>query len=137
MAEHGGGKGGNFLLGLLFGLLSGGLLSLLLAPASGEESRRWVKKTAKDVSDKAKDIPDAVKDEISNPYSKTLSFLEAQRYKLEKHWVALQEQFYAKRREQAKQREEAHEAQWREVESESVAQPTAAAHEDDPTESGV
>ena len=135
MAEHGGGKGGNFFLGLLFGLLSGGLLSLLLAPASGEESRRWVK-------EKAKEIPEAVKDEVSNPYSATLSFLEKQRYTLEKHWHTLQEQFYAKRREQAKQREEAHEAQWREVESEhsvdTTAPPAATAHhEDDPTESGV
>lgn len=89
----------NFLVGLLVGLLSGGLLALLLSPNSGEENR----KTAKRFVD---EIPDVVKDELENPYSKTSEFIDRQRFKMESAWGNIRKAMDADRIAKAKQKEE-------------------------------
>lgn len=50
----------NFLLGLLFGALLGAAIALLLAPASGEETREQLRSRADQVT---ADIRSAVEDE--------------------------------------------------------------------------
>jgi gas vesicle protein len=89
----------NFLVGLLVGLLSGGLLALLLSPNSGEENR----KTAKRFVD---EIPEVVKDELENPYSKTSEFIDRQRFKMESAWGNIRKSMDADRHAKAKQKEE-------------------------------
>jgi gas vesicle protein len=89
----------NFLVGLLVGLLSGGLLALLLSPNSGEENR----KTAKRFVD---EIPEVVKDELENPYSKTSEFIDRQRFKMESAWGNIRKAMDADRIAKAKQKEE-------------------------------
>jgi gas vesicle protein len=89
----------NFLLGLLIGLLSGGLLALLLSPKSGEENRKTAKRFVEE-------IPDVVKEEWENPYSKTSDFINKQRFKLESSWDSICKALQAERQAKAKQKEE-------------------------------
>jgi gas vesicle protein len=89
----------NFLVGLLVGLLSGGLLALLLSPQSGEENRKTAKRFVEE-------MPDVVKDEWENPYSKTSDFINKQRFKLESSWASIRKALQADRIAKAKQKEE-------------------------------
>lgn len=47
---------GDFFKGLIFGAAIGATAGILLAPKSGEETRKDIQKLAKDVGDKATDI---------------------------------------------------------------------------------
>ena len=89
----------NFLIGLLVGLLSGGLLALLLSPQTGEENRKTAKRFVEE-------IPEAVKDEWENPYSKTSDFINKQRFKIESSWASIRKALQADRIAKAKQKEE-------------------------------
>ncbi|MCX5919761.1 MAG: hypothetical protein NTW61_00315 [Candidatus Melainabacteria bacterium] len=89
----------NFLVGLLVGLLSGGLLALLLSPQSGEENRKTAKRFVEE-------MPEVVKDEWENPYSKTSDFINKQRFKLESSWASIRKALQADRIAKAKQKEE-------------------------------
>lgn len=89
----------NFLVGLLVGLLSGGLLALLLSPQSGEENRKTAKRFVEE-------MPEVVKDEWENPYSKTSDFINKQRFKLESSWASICKALQADRIAKAKQKEE-------------------------------
>ena len=89
----------NFLVGLLIGLLSGGLLALLLSPQTGEENRKTAKRFVEE-------IPEVVKDEWENPYSKTSDFINKQRFKIESSWASIRKALQADRIAKAKQKEE-------------------------------
>jgi gas vesicle protein len=63
--EKGGGVGS-----FLFGALVGAGIALLLAPQSGEETRRDIKRRAREVSDAAKDAAGELQDTVVDRYSK-------------------------------------------------------------------
>jgi gas vesicle protein len=89
----------NFLLGLLVGVLGGGLLALLLSPNTGEDNRKAVQKLAHD-------IPESIKEEIENPYSKTSDFINKQRYHLEQSLSGLKKSINSAKQTKAKEKEE-------------------------------
>jgi len=64
--EKGGGGVGSFLLGAMIG--AG--IALLLAPQSGEETRRDIKRKAREVSDAAKDAAGDLQDTVADRYSR-------------------------------------------------------------------
>lgn len=64
--EEKGGGVGSFLLGAMIG--AG--IALLLAPQSGEETRRDLKRRAREVSDAAKDAAGDLQDTVADSYSK-------------------------------------------------------------------
>jgi gas vesicle protein len=64
--EEKGGGVGSFLLGAVFG--AG--IALLLAPQSGLETRRDIKRRARQVSDAAKDAAGDLQDNVSDRYSR-------------------------------------------------------------------
>ena len=88
----------NFLLGVLFGLLTGGILSLLFSPNSGTENRRAAKKWADDTTE-------TLKEEMENPYSKLRQFVDEQKYMVEEKWNAWQKERKAARVSEAKKKE--------------------------------
>lgn len=61
-------SGGNTVVAFALGALIGAAVALLLAPASGDETRRKLKQQAKDGADrlkrKAEDLVDDVKDRV-------------------------------------------------------------------------
>lgn len=97
----------NFLVGLLVGVLTGGLLSLLYSPNSGSENRRLAKKWANDTTDDFKEGFETLKEDVvENPYSRARQFLDEKRYTLEKKWQKWQNCQDAKKIHEAKHREE-------------------------------
>lgn len=64
--EEKGGGVGSFLLGAMVG--AG--IALLLAPQSGEETRRDIKRRARQVSDAAKDAAGELQDTVADGYSR-------------------------------------------------------------------
>ena len=48
-------KGGSFAEGLVWGTLVGGVLGILFAPDKGDETRKKIKKTAKEYEEKGKE----------------------------------------------------------------------------------
>ncbi len=98
----------NFLVGMVIGLLTGSLLSLLYSPNSGPKNRRIAKKWMDDTTEDLKEGIDTLKDEVENPYSKARQFLEEKRYCLEQQWHKWQARQEAKKINEAKQKEEEH-----------------------------
>ena len=96
----------NFLVGMVIGLLTGSLLSLLYSPNSGPKNRRIAKKWMDDTTEDLKEGIDTLKDEVENPYSKARQFLEEKRYCLEQQWHKWQARQEAKKINEAKQKEE-------------------------------
>jgi gas vesicle protein len=96
----------NFLVGMVIGLLTGSLLSLLYSPNSGPKNRRIAKKWMDDTTEDLKEGIDTLKDEVENPYSKARQFLEEKRYCLEQQWHKWQARQEAKKINDAKQKEE-------------------------------
>jgi gas vesicle protein len=66
VVEEKGGGVGSFLLGAMIG--AG--IALLLAPQSGEETRRDIKRKAREVSDAAKDAAGDLQDTVADSYSR-------------------------------------------------------------------
>jgi gas vesicle protein len=66
VVEEKGGGVGSFLLGAMIG--AG--IALLLAPQSGEETRRDIKRKAREVSDAAKDAAGDLQDTVVDRYSR-------------------------------------------------------------------
>jgi gas vesicle protein len=75
------------------------LLALLLSPQSGEENRKTAKRFVEE-------MPEVVKDELENPYSKTSDFINKQRFKVESSWASIRKALQADRIAKAKQKEE-------------------------------
>lgn len=63
-------KGGGGLSSFLLGAAIGAGIALLLAPQSGEETRRDISRRAREVSDKAKDAAGDLGDTVVDRYSK-------------------------------------------------------------------
>ena len=58
-------KEGKFLFGLLTGIIIGGVLGLILAPESGEETRKKIQESTEKLKDAAEKIVNKVKKETS------------------------------------------------------------------------
>jgi gas vesicle protein len=95
----------NFLFGMVIGLLTGGILSLMYSPSSGEENRRKAKQWADDTKQWADDKKETLKEEIQNPYSKARQFVDEKRFTIEEQWNRWQNQKKAERTSVAKQKE--------------------------------
>ncbi len=57
---------GDFIKGLIFGAAVGTVAGILLAPQSGEDTRKDIKKFALDVSDKAQDLYTTSRKKVEN-----------------------------------------------------------------------
>jgi gas vesicle protein len=106
----------NFLLGMVIGLLTGGILSLIYSPNSGEENRRkaraWADDTQSTIKDRAcqvRDKAENLRDEMENPYGKARQFIDEKRYTLEQRWNNWQAKREADKLSEAKDREAAQE----------------------------
>lgn len=101
---------GEFLLGLVAGLLTGSVLALLLSPKSGPENRQQALKLAKrlpnEVQDYWHDKSEALKEDWENPYGKTRSFLERQQYQLQNRLEQINAALVAKKQAKSKLKEE-------------------------------
>ncbi|MEB3286289.1 MAG: YtxH domain-containing protein [Vampirovibrionales bacterium] len=84
-----------FILGLFTGVLAGGVLGLLFAPKSGEETRE-------DLEDLAKRLPDEIKD----PNSKSRHFIEKTKANIEHQVSEAKHRRDADRMAKAKRAEE-------------------------------
>jgi len=76
MKEEGGYGSGSMLLSFLLGGVVGAGLALLLAPQSGEETRRQIKELAEDVKDKTTSYIDEAKGTVSSYVDKGKGFYE-------------------------------------------------------------
>ncbi len=74
--EEGGYSSGSVLLSFLLGGMVGAGLALLLAPQSGQETRRRIKELAEDASDKTSDYYVHMKDKIRSSIEKGKDMLE-------------------------------------------------------------
>ena len=97
----------NFLLGMIIGLLTGGILSLIYSPNSGEENRRKAKAWADETSHSVREKAEALRDEVENPYGKARQFIDEKRYSLEQRWNNWQAKREADKMSEAKEREAA------------------------------
>lgn len=95
----------NFLIGVIVGLLTGGILSLMYSPNSGSENRRLTRKWAEDTGSNIKDKATHLKEEVENPYSKARQFIDEKRYNLEQQWNKFQARKEASKMSEAKERE--------------------------------
>jgi gas vesicle protein len=64
------GSGMNCVLSFLAGAVVGGCIALLLAPQSGERTRRQLKRMAEDVKEKTEDYYDEMKDRAAEMMEK-------------------------------------------------------------------
>jgi gas vesicle protein len=76
MKEEGGYSSGSMLLSFLLGGVVGAGIALLLAPQSGEETRRKIKDLAEDVKDKTTGYIDETKSTVSSYVDKGKGFYE-------------------------------------------------------------
>jgi gas vesicle protein len=88
-----------FLIGLILGIASGGILALLFAPRSGAETQRNVQRFISD-------LPNQVRDDIQNPEGKTRSFLDKTIINIENQVGKVNRAIRAGRMAEAKRREE-------------------------------
>gem|GEM_PF-2539690 len=102
----------SFLVGMVIGLLTGGLLTLIYSPNSGSENRRkareWAddtQSTLKDGADKVRDKAENLRDEMENPYGKARQFIDEKRYTLEQRWNNWQAKRESEKMSEAKDRE--------------------------------
>src|SRR6476646_1293923 len=63
-------KGGGGVASFLLGAMVGAGIALLLAPQSGEETRRDIKRKARQVSDAARDAAGDLQDTVADGYSR-------------------------------------------------------------------
>ncbi len=73
--EEGYGAGSLFLSFVLGGLMGAGV-ALLLAPKSGEETRRRIRDFAGDMRDKAEDYVEETKGKVKSSFEKGKGFIE-------------------------------------------------------------
>jgi gas vesicle protein len=95
----------NFLIGVVVGLLTGGVLSLMYSPNSGDENRRKAKEWAGEKKQWAEDKTENLKEEIQNPYSKARQFIDEKRYTVEEQWKRWQNERQAVKASVAKDKE--------------------------------
>ena len=76
MKEEYGYSSGSMLLSFLLGGVVGAGIALLLAPQSGEETRRKIKSLAEDVRDKTTDYIDEAKGTVNTYVDKSKGFYE-------------------------------------------------------------
>ena len=95
----------NFLIGIIVGLLTGGIISLLYSPNSGDENRRKAKEWADDKKQWAENKTETLKEEIQNPYSKARQFIDEKRYTIEEQWKRWQNERQAVKTSEAKDKE--------------------------------
>ena len=76
--EQAGGGAGTFLMGLLFGGLIGLGAALLLAPASGEDTRQMLRQRATEVRDEALDRAEQARAKARELEANSREMLEAQ-----------------------------------------------------------
>lgn len=70
---------GTILLSFFFGGLIGAGVALLIAPKTGEETRRMIKELAEEVKEKAGDYVDQVKNKATAYVEKGKDFVEKER----------------------------------------------------------
>ncbi len=73
--EEGYGAGSLFLSFVLGGLMGAGV-ALLLAPKSGEETRRRIRELAGDMRDKAEDYVEETKSKVMSTFEKGKGFID-------------------------------------------------------------
>jgi gas vesicle protein len=95
----------NFLIGVVVGLLTGGVLSLMYSPNSGDENRRKAKEWADEKKQWAEEKKETLKEEIQNPYSKARQFIDEKRYTVEEQWKRWQNERQAVKASEAKDKE--------------------------------
>ncbi len=88
-----------FLLGLVLGILSFGLLAVLFAPRSGKETQRRVQSFVTN-------LPDQVKEEFNNPEGKTRSLWDKTMYNIENQVGKVNQAIRAGKLADAKRRED-------------------------------
>ncbi|MFM7469783.1 MAG: YtxH domain-containing protein [Vampirovibrionales bacterium] len=86
------------VLGLVLGGLLGGLLGLLLAPDSGEKSRKKGMEGIRDLSSK-------IHEDLDNPYGMTRTVLDKTRFKFQQGLDHLKKQAEARKQALAKNKE--------------------------------
>jgi gas vesicle protein len=86
------------VLGLVLGGLLGGLLGLLLAPDSGEKSRKKGVEGIRDLSNK-------IHEDLDNPYGITRTMLDKTRFKFQQGLEHLKKQAEARKQALAKNKE--------------------------------
>jgi gas vesicle protein len=97
---------GSMLLSFLLGGVVGAGLALLLAPQSGEETRKKIRDLADDVKDKATGYVDKTKDKISSYVGDGKEFYE-QKKSLVKSAIDAGKEAYEKEKERLSREENA------------------------------
>jgi gas vesicle protein len=97
--ENSGGGSASWFVGLIFGILGGATLALLTAPKSGSEMRGTIKRTAKDIPYRLRDIIDQTLD----LYATALNYCQSV---IEDQTVGIKRAVAAGKLAAAKQREE-------------------------------
>ena len=89
---------GKFIAGFAIGGIVGGLIGVLLAPQSGEETR-------KDVENVVTDMAQKYAPEIQEAKRQALTSIDVMRYKLEQKYNKINESIKAKQIAKAKEKE--------------------------------
>jgi len=88
-----------FMVGLVAGIAGGALMGILFAPKSGDELRE-------DINDLAQNLPQRLKDEVSDPRSRAREFIDRTRHSIEHQVDKVKKDIEADRMARAKQAEE-------------------------------